>query len=166
MRDRTLLETYKRFLKDYSLEQLRYIPEPGVWSLCQMYDHLIIVANEYLDCAEACAEAHSMEGRGKTDFGEYLFANGGFPPEKIRLPDEMNAPPDNTKSTEELMLELDQLIIRIEKVENTVQEINPQNKVKHGGIGWMNAVEWTALVGMHFRHHLRQKYELDQRISK
>jgi hypothetical protein len=45
--------------------------------------------------------------------------------------------------------------------ESKVDYINPNNKVKHGGFGWLNAKEWYNLVGMHFRHHLRQKEELE-----
>jgi hypothetical protein len=45
-----------------------------------------------------------------------------------------------------------------------VDDINPNYRVEHGGFGWLNAQEWFALVGMHFRHHLRQKYELEQKL--
>jgi DinB superfamily len=97
MNDLTLIETYKRFLQAYSPEQLRYKPEQAVWSIGQMYDHLLVVAHEYLDSAEACALAGGEQTQGKTEFGEYLFNIGGFPPIKIQLPPELNAPPDNTK---------------------------------------------------------------------
>jgi hypothetical protein len=46
-----------------------------------------------------------------------------------------------------------------------VNDINPNYKDEHGGFGWLNAQEWFDLVGMHFRHHLRQKYDLDQKLS-
>lgn len=164
MSDLKLIESYKDFLRNYSLEQLRHIPEPGVWSLGQMYDHLLVCAHEYLDYAEACAEAASTQKQEKTEFGERLFSIGGFPPIKIRLPDAMNAPPDNSKSIKDLMLALDELMERMKKVEVSVQEINPANKVEHGGFGWLNAQEWLILVDMHFRHHLRQKNELDQKL--
>jgi hypothetical protein len=46
--------------------------------------------------------------------------------------------------------------------ETKVDYIQPTNKVKHGGFGWLNAKEWYDLVGMHFRHHVRQKDELER----
>ncbi len=85
MNDLKLIETYKSFLQTYSLEQLRYIPDQGVWSIGQMYDHLIVVAHEYLDSVEACALAAEEQKQGKTEFGEYLFNIGGFPPIKITI---------------------------------------------------------------------------------
>ncbi|MGA4719730.1 DinB family protein [Fictibacillus nanhaiensis] len=166
MSDLQLIETYKSFLQNYSNEQLRYIPEQGVWSIGQMYDHLIVVAHEYLDSVEDCEKAVEELHQGKSEFGEYLFNIGGFPPIKIKLPEELDSPPDNTKSKEEIVLELDQLMNRMKDLAVKVEEINPNCKMKHGGFGWLNAQEWLSLVGMHFRHHLRQKYELDQRLEK
>ncbi|WP_406687855.1 DinB family protein [Rossellomorea vietnamensis] len=162
MNELTLIETYKGFLQAYSPEQLRYIPETGVWSIGQMYDHLLVVAHEYLDSVEACALAGGEQTDGKTEFGEYLFNLGGFPPIKIQLPPELNAPPDNTKTKEDMRRELDQLMERMKELEMKLDEINPNSKQKHGGFGWLNAQEWFDLVGIHFRHHLRQKYELDE----
>ena len=165
MSDLKLIETFKSFLQKYSLEQLRHIPEQGVWSISQMYDHLIVVAHEYLDSVEACALAVREQKQGKTEFGECLFNIGGFPPIKIKLPDELDTPPDNTKMKEDIMLELDLLMKRMKELKMKVNDINPNYKDKHGGFGWLNAQEWFDLVGMHFRHHLRQKYELDQKLQ-
>ncbi|ANC77558.1 hypothetical protein ABE65_012420 [Fictibacillus phosphorivorans] len=165
MSDLKLIETYKSFLQNYSQEQLRYIPEQGVWSVGQMYDHLNVVAHEYLDCVEDCEKADEEEHQGKTEFGEYLFNIGCFPPIKIKLPEELDAPSDNSESKEEIIEEIDRLMNRMRELETRVGKINPQYKMKHGGFGWLNAQEWLSLVGMHFRHHLRQKYELDQRLK-
>lgn len=164
MNDLQLIETYKSDLQNYSAEQLRHIPESGVWSLCQMYDHVILVAHEYLDQVDSCAATAEEQKLGKTEFGEKLFQNGGFPPIKIRLPDEMNAPPNNSETNEELMRRVDQVIERMKDWEGKVDSINPNYKLKHGGFGWLNAREWYDLIGMHFRHHLRQKSELEQRV--
>lgn len=164
MSDNKLLITFKSELHNYSLEQLRYISEEGVWSIGQMYDHLILVAHEYLYNMETCAKLNEEQSLGKTQFGEQLFRNGGFPPIKIRLPDGLNSPPNNSDSKEELVSRMDQVIQRLSQWESKVDYINPNNKVKHGGFGWLNAREWYDLVDMHFRHHLRQKDELESYI--
>lgn len=165
MNDLKLIETYKSFLHSYSQEQLGFIPEQGSWSISQMYDHVIVVAHEYLDSVEACALAVEEQTEGKTEFGEYLFNIGGFPPIKIKLPAEMDSPPDNTKLKEDIMLELDLLMKRMNELNMKVIHINPNYKEEHGGFGWLNAQEWFDLVGMHFRHHLRQKYEIDESMG-
>ncbi|KAF0815571.1 hypothetical protein KIS4809_5690 [Bacillus sp. ZZV12-4809] len=166
MSELKLINRYKNELRNYSLEQLRYISEEGVWSIGQMYDHLIRVAHEYLDNMEKCAVLNKEQPFGKTEFGEHLFKIGGFPPIKIKLPDELNAPPNNSDSKEDLISRMDQLILRLSQWESKVDNINPNFKVKHGGFGWLNTREWYDLAGMHFRHHLRQKGELEQRLPK
>ncbi|WP_047984403.1 DinB family protein [Ornithinibacillus californiensis] len=164
MSDNKLLISFKNDLHKYSLEQLRYIRENGVWSIGQMYDHLIVCAHEYLDNMETCTKLIEEHPRGKTKFGEQLYKNGEFPPIKIRLPDELNSPPNNSDSKEVLLSRMDQLILRLSHWESKVDDINSNNKVEHGGFGWLNAKEWYDLVGMHFRHHLRQKAELESYI--
>jgi hypothetical protein len=164
MNDSKLLMDFKNDLSNYSLEQLRYITEEGVWSIGQMYDHLIVVGHEYLDNMETCATLIEEQPRGKTPFGIELFRDGGFPPIKIRLPEEMNSPPNNSESQEVLIRSMDQLIQRLIQWESKVVKSNPNCKVNHGGFGWLNAREWYDLVEMHFRHHLRQKDELESYI--
>jgi hypothetical protein len=165
MSDFELIETYKSDLQNYSLEQLRYITAEGVWSIGQMYDHVILVAMEYLDNVETCASLKEEQQLGKTDSGEHVYKVGGFPPIKIKLPDELNTPPSNSDSIEELTNRLEQVMQRLRQWESRVDAINPNYKVKHGGFGWLNAREWFELVGMHFRHHLRQKSELEHKIG-
>ncbi|PJN89076.1 DinB family protein [Bacillus sp. mrc49] len=160
-----MIEAYKSDVQNYSIEQLQYINAKGVWSICQMYDHLIAVAHEYLDNVELCAKAEAEQALGKTEFGELLYQNGGFPPIKIKLPYEMSAPPNNQDSMERLTTRLDHVRHRLQEWEWKVGAINPNLKVKHGGFGWLNAQEWHDLVGMHFRHHLRQKAELELNIE-
>lgn len=160
-----VLSTFQKELSTYSPEQLRSIPGEGVWSIGQMYDHLIVVAHEYLDNVAVCAEAKEDPFLEKTPAGKELFHNKGFPPIKIRLPDEMNAPPNNSDSQEDLINRMEKLIQRVGYWELQVDEISPERKAKHGGFGWLNAREWLDLVEMHSRHHLRQKEELERYLK-
>ncbi|MFE7064069.1 DinB family protein [Sutcliffiella sp. NPDC057660] len=164
MNDLKLIEAYRSELQNYSLEQLRHLSSEGVWSIGQMYDHVILVAHEYLDNMEACAASLEEQKLGKTEFGKRLFENGGFPSIKIKLPDELNAPPNNSDTMEELMSRLDEVMQRMRQWEIKVDDVNPYYKVQHDGFGWLNAREWYDLVGMHFRHHLRQKEELVEKL--
>ncbi|MBM7578576.1 DinB family protein [Jeotgalibacillus terrae] len=160
----TLIETYKTDLKKYSPEQLRYQPAAGAWSVNQVYDHVIVVAHEYLDRVEACATLKTKQNSGKTDFGAQLFTRGGFPPIKIKLPDELNTPPSNTDSKEFLLIRLNELSARMKRLRGTAAESNPEYKIRHGGFGWLNAQEWYDLIGMHFRHHTRQLEDINLKI--
>ncbi|MBH5318439.1 DinB family protein [Paenibacillus sp. GSMTC-2017] len=162
MNDQTCIETYKSDWQYYSLEKLRYKSGPEVWSLGQMYDHLILTALDYFEQVETCASATVEQPLGKTEAGEFIFKTGGFPPIKIKLPEGPENSPSNLESIEDLTGGLDQVLQKIGELETSVNQINPNFKVKHDGFGWLNGQEWFALVGMHFRHHLRQKSELEQ----
>jgi len=162
--DMHMIASYRSFLQNYSLEQLRFISAEGVWSIVQMYDHVILVAHEYLNNVELCAQSESRQELGKTASGEQLFQERGFPPIKIKLPDELNAPPNNVDSKEVLLNRLLEVEKRLNEWAPLVDEIHADYKVKHGGFGWLSAREWYDLVGMHFRHHLRQREELEQKL--
>ncbi|MGB6407618.1 MAG: DinB family protein [Planococcus donghaensis] len=164
MSGKEILSVFRNDLSNYSPAQLTHIHEQGVWSIGQMYDHIILVAHEYLDNAEACARLTKEQPLGKTQMGEQLMKDGGFPPVKIRLPDEMNTPPNNTDSKEVLTNRIDKVIERLEQWEVDIDLVNPNYKIEHGGFGWLNAKEWIELVEMHSRHHLRQQKELERYI--
>lgn len=160
-----IIDLYKTDLKRYSLEQLRLISEKGVWSIAQMYDHMILTALDYLDQVQRCASASEEQHESKTEAGEDVFNNHSFPPIKIKLPDGPANNPSNAGTVDDLMRGLDFVLERMSQWEGKVRTINPNYKVRHDGFGWLNAKEWFEMVGMHFRHHLRQKAELEQRIG-
>ncbi|OXM85161.1 DinB family protein [Paenibacillus rigui] len=163
MNDRQSIESFKQDLQQYSLEQLRYNTGDGVWSLGQMYRHLIDVADEYLDHVEACSKACVEQPLGKSEVGEHLYEVGGFPMIRIKLPDLPGNTPDHSQNIEDLTEGLDRVVRRMIDWETRVDGISPHFKEKHEGFGWLTAREWLELIGMHFRHHLRQKKELEAR---
>ncbi|TVX96287.1 DinB family protein [Cohnella terricola] len=160
-----LIDLYKTNLKRYSIDQLRYVSEQGVWSLGQMFDHVILAALDYLVQVQRCASASEEQRQGKTEAGDQLFNAGSFPPIKIKLPDGPENTPSNSETVDDLMRGFDTVLKRMSEWEEKVHTINPNYKVRHDGFGWLNAREWYELVGMHFRHHLRQKVELEQKLE-
>lgn len=134
---------------------------PAIWSIGQMYDHIMLVANEYLDEVDHCLQEDGQLGGEKTPFGEKLFREGGFLPIKIKLPPEMNQPPNNTDTNEQLLERMTALISRMDALEARLGDATDDWKTFHGGVDWLNAREWFELVEMHTRHHRRQQQELE-----
>ncbi|WP_214749058.1 DinB family protein [Exiguobacterium sp. s189] len=155
------LTHFKKTLLHYSEPDLRYKCSPTIWSIGQMYDHIMLVANEYLDEVDHCLQEDGQLGGEKTPFGEKLFREGGFPPIKIELPPEMNQPPNNTDTNEQLLGRMTALISRMDALEARLGDATDDRKTFHGGFGWLNAREWFELVEMHTRHHRRQQQELE-----
>ena len=165
MNDPTWLAICRSGLHRYSMQQLRHVPAPGVWSLGQLYNHLVLTALDYLDKVEMCTAAEEEPTLGKTEAGEQLFRLGGFPPVKIKLPDGPENSPSNSDTQEELLQGLDRVVSRMKEWEEKLETESPNRKIKHDGFGWLNAREWFGLVDMHFRHHLRQKSELERELG-
>lgn len=162
MRGLDVIYAFKDRLPTYSEEQLRYNSAPGVWSMGQVYSHIVDVALEYLENIEQCAGSSAEQPLGKTEAGEELIKRGGFPPIKIKLPPGMEYSPNNEKSNAEHNRDLDDLLSRMREWDIRIKSINPNYKIRHGGFGWLNAREWFNLIDMHTRHHLRQQQELEQ----
>lgn len=162
----SVLSQFREDLDGYTERQLRYRATEDIWSIGQMYDHIIVVAEEYADEIERCLASNEKQSLGKTDFGERLFQAGGFPPIKIRLPDEMNQPPNNTDRRETLERRIDELSARLKRLEPLVRSANPDVKAHHGGFGWLTAQEWYELIEMHTRHHVRQQADLERHLTE
>ncbi|SFJ36544.1 DinB superfamily protein [Paenibacillus sp. UNC496MF] len=166
MNDSTaVIQQYLRNLDGYSLEQLRYKCDEDVWSLGQMHIHVIEVAKEYMDHMETCAKAAHESSEGKTADGAKALAEQAWPNIRVKLEEPPNAT-RNPESKDEIRAGLEHVLERLAYWADCVQEANPACKVRHGWFGWLNAREWLAMVGMHGRHHLRQKAVLDEKLAE
>nr|WP_326188031.1 DinB family protein [Exiguobacterium indicum] len=159
-----LFTYYLQELDCYEPEALIHHLVHDTWSISQMYDHLIVVSHEYLDEVESCRFA-PVTTSGKSPFGEQLFAVGAFPATPIRLPDAMNAPPNETDQVEQIRTRWLQLIDRHVTLATIAQATPVDQKTQHGGMGWLNAAEWYALVSYHLAHHRHQKRRLDAALA-
>ena len=66
----TIIEQYMRNLDGYSIEQLRFKCKENVWSVGQMYIHVIEVAKEYIGHIETCSirqRRKSLKARRRTE---------------------------------------------------------------------------------------------------
>ncbi|MBW7475150.1 DinB family protein [Paenibacillus oenotherae] len=160
------LTPYREGLDKYTLEQLQDKPDAEQWSLGQLYNHLIHAAlSMQVRSIEACAAAEEEQPLGKTEAGEGIFQLGDIPPVKIKVPGSPEYTPHNPQSKEELEKGLAAVEENYRKWSGAIADINPNCKVEHFALGWMNAQEWYSFMPMHFRHHLRQKRELEERLG-
>ncbi|MGN7356516.1 alpha/beta fold hydrolase [Paenibacillus sp. SAF-054] len=157
-----LIDTFLSRLKLYTPEQLCRHSGKHPWSLGQLYDHVIVVAQEYIANADECLSASEEQPEGKTEAGNLLFRLQSFPPVRIQLPDLPGNTPGNDHSKQSLAEGLLDMKDKLNALRNRVLETNPKYKVRHNGFGWLNAKEWLDLVEMHTRHHLRQRSELER----
>ncbi|MDU0201024.1 DinB family protein [Paenibacillus sp. MAH-36] len=160
-----IIEQYMENLDKYSIEQLRYKSEEDVWSIGQMYIHVIEVAKEYIGHIETCTKATREESEGRTEDGMKAIAEKEWPNIRVKL----DQPPNETRNPEskdEILAGLEQVQVMLAYWATRIEEANPACKVRHGWFGWLNARDWFEMVGMHSRHHLRQKEILDEKLAE
>ncbi|MFD0695303.1 DinB family protein [Paenibacillus sp. GCM10027628] len=160
-----IIEQYMRDLDRYSIEQLRFKCKENVWSVGQMYIHVIEVAKEYIGHIETCTKATHEELEGKTEDGTKALAEKEWPNIRVQLEEPPNAT-CNPESKDEIIVGLEQVLEKLAYWAGCVDEANPACKVRHGWFGWLNARDWFEMVGMHSRHHLRQKAKLDEKLAE
>ncbi|WP_168118581.1 DinB family protein [Paenibacillus sp. HB172176] len=160
-----VIEQYMRNLDSYSIEQLRFKCKDDIWSVGQMYIHVIEVAKEYIGHIETCSRATDEEPEGKTEDGTKALGENEWPNIRVKLEESPNAT-RNPESKDEIIAGLEQVLEKLDYWAGCVDETNPACKVRHGWFGWLDAREWFELVGMHSRHHLRQKARLDESLAE
>ncbi|QMV41892.1 DinB family protein [Cohnella cholangitidis] len=157
---------YLEQLQRIGEEQLSLRPSEEEWSLGQLYNHLI-GATQYMSlrniglCREGDKET-IVVGGAKSEAGEAVFRNGGFPDAKISVPPSPQYTPRQPNGKEELSEGLLGIVRQMRDIEPTLREISPENAANHPRLGALTAKEWFQLVEMHFRHHLKQLHRLQQ----
>jgi hypothetical protein len=149
-------------LEKYSDSDLKRQISPDTWTLGQVYNHLInSTLGFHLKQVEFCL-TNSAEKNQSKNFKGFLAYHvlNGFPPIKIKVPASDFYTPKHPNSKEEIL-------VGFKQVEKAMQELverfatNQEGKTIHPGFSYLSAKEWYKLVEMHWRHHLRQKKELD-----
>jgi hypothetical protein len=161
----TIIEQYMRSLDEYSIEQLRFKYQENIWSVGQMFIHVIEVAKEYIGHIETCTMATEEMPEGKTEDGTKVLAEKEWPNIRVKL-EQLPNETRNPESKDEIIAGLEQVLVKLANLAGCVDEANPACKVRHGWFGWLNAREWFEMVGMHSRHHLRQKARLDEKLAE
>ena len=160
------IHVWKSSLKLHKFEELLLKPDPDSWSLGQVYIHLISASlNFQIKAIERCLKSSENKRKLKS-FKGFLIFNilGNFPPMKIKVPASREYTPKQPKSKAEIIEGLEKTKKKLTVIAAQLEKQNKGGKVAHPALGFLNAKEWFHLIEMHFRHHLRQKFDLDQFI--
>ena len=159
----TVVNQYIRSLDEYSDEEFFFKKDSETWSLGQMYEHLAVSSNFFFlaNCVRCIEKRKGQEGGEKSHFGEQQFKYGGFPPVKLKIPEVIRGPEPVAKPKEVYHQILEKILIDSKNLIEAVSNDDGLYKAIQPAMGWLNAQEWFYLHEMHYRHHLRQKTELE-----
>lgn len=159
----TIVNQYINSLDDYSDEHFFFKTNDETWSLGQMYEHLTVSSQFFFlaNCVRCLEKRKGQEGGEKNEFGEKLFIKGSFPPVKLKIPDAIRGPEPVAKTREEYKSILKKILTDSQNLIEAVSNDDGSYKALQVAMGWLDAKEWYYLHEMHYRHHLRQKTELE-----
>jgi hypothetical protein len=153
---------WKSELENYSEKDLEKQVSADSWTLGQVYNHLI-GSTLYFHLKQVLICLNSSENKNKKkNFKGFLALNiiKGFPPIKIKVPASDLYTPKRPKTKQEII----EGLMQVEKQMNETVSLfdnNQNGKTTHPAFSFMNATEWYAIIEMHWRHHLRQKKEIN-----
>lgn len=156
-------QKYLEKLKSYQEADFAHQQDEQTWSLGQMYEHLAVSSEFFIKQAEGCLreEKGSFEGT-KTEVGEQIFALGGFPPVKIKPPEQYKAATEVVaKSKEDYATLFASFVERLPQLQVAIEQNPTTYKRKHAMFGMLTATEWLWCLETHLRHHFRQQAELE-----
>jgi hypothetical protein len=158
-----VIKSYLDSLETYSDEKFYAKKDEDTWSLGQMYEHLILSANAFfLANTTRCLEKRKGQiGGEKNKYGENAYQYGGFPPVKVKIPEGLPKVELIPKNQESYKVLLEKILLDSDKKVEEISHDTGDYKTLHPVLGWLNAYEWLYNMEMHFRHHLRQKAELE-----
>lgn len=157
------LELYLHDLDTYTEDQFYRKPSEMQWSLGQMYEHITATALYFFikRATYAYEQRNGQVGGAKNEYGEKQFKYNSFPPIKIKIPDVLSGPEPIAKSPQEYKAILLKIKGEAQLLSQKIADDTGEYKVLQPAFGWLTAHEWFQLMEQHFRHHLRQKQELE-----
>jgi hypothetical protein len=153
--------------KRYDWQKVIEKPSENEWSLGQVGIHLWMAGKGFFfKNAEKCLNKEGTENGKKKKFAAHLiFSFGMLPPVKYDMPKQVAVVPKQPESVEQLIDKLEEIKKISADYIRRMPESDPSLKIKHPFLGWLNTAEWIQLCNIHFRHHLRQKKRIEQRIG-
>ncbi|MFX4304223.1 hypothetical protein F8N00_02445 [Exiguobacterium sp. A1_3_1] len=126
------------------------------WSHRQLYNHLILKSNEFLDCAEQCQTIPSSSIQERTRFGNLVFLYGEVPWVHVKFKDDFDIKSESNLDYPILLKNAKQLVARIDHLRTHLQNVDASKKIYHDELGWLNARDWLKWLDIHLHYHLRK----------
>ena len=150
-------------LDEYSAEQLKLKESPEIWSMGQVYSHLLDASHLYmLAKIRLCLENPQKHADGQlSDLGRQLIETNEFPAIEVKVPVKTAKGPINEGDKIIILDRIERLNEDMESALEVLAGNPPSGRSGHRFFGFMNAYEWYRLIPIHLRHHLRQKSKID-----
>lgn len=148
------------YLNSYTIEDLNIQPQPGSWSIGQVYTHIITETDYFIGQAKDCLTHNNDSDKHMHPHAVAMFAANSFPDMKIDGPATGKHIPQPV-SKESIVQALQLLCKEANNIYSKLIVCNNAGKTRHPGLLYFSAIQWLQFADMHMRHHLRQKERID-----
>jgi len=157
------IDEYKR----YDFDKILTKPSENEWSLGQVGIHLWMSAKGFFfKNAEKCLSKEGTEkGKGKKLGAHIIFTFKIMPPVRYEMPKQVAVVPKQPESKEQMIAKLEEIKKMASEYIHRIPQSDPELKIKHPFLGWLNTAEWITLCNIHCRHHIRQKERIEKHFG-
>lgn len=151
------------YLDDYTIEMLHRQPQPGSWSIGQVYVHIIDDTSYFVEQIAVALSTHDNSDKEMHKHAKSIFANNAFPDMQIQGPSTnvtIRQPQDKAR----LLQDLTTIKDKVNTLYSTYDFYKASGKTQHPALWFFNAAEWLQFAEMHMRHHFRQKKRIDDQL--
>lgn len=153
--------------KNYDWNDILKQPSENEWSLGQVGIHLWMSAKGFFfKNAEKCLNKDGVQAGGNKKFAaQLIFTFGMMPPVRYEMPKQVAVVPKQPENPEQLIGKLEDIKKLASAYIQRIPDSDPNLKIKHPFLGWLNTAEWIELCNIHFRHHIRQKNRIIKQLD-
>lgn len=159
------IDQWISWLDDYTLEMLHRKPQPGSWSLGQVYMHIADDTKYFIERMRTALQDEANSDKDMHEDGKAIFRNNGFPDMILEGP-ATDASVRQPHSKEELLQRLSATKAEANGLCSVFDLSASKGKAEHPGLWFFSAVEWLQFAEMHMRHHFRQKKRIDEKLGQ
>ncbi len=153
--------------KGYDFDNIVMKPSENEWSMGQVGIHLWMSAKGFFfKNAKKCLSKEGTEKGKSKKFGAHLiFTFKMMPPVRYEMPKQVSVVPKQPETKEQLIGKLEEIKKMASDYIHRIPQSDPELKIKHPFLGWLNTSEWITLCNIHCRHHVRQKKRIEQHFG-
>lgn len=159
------LKFYSAFLKTVNEDAFVKTPANGGWSFAEVYAHILSANFLSIIAIERCLNRTAEIKTRKPDWRVRLILFlAMFPPVKYKVPPVLEASVKKI-SKEEASNDLIRLIKKVEEIDKGFSKFNPDYKVKHPRLGYLDAKSWLRFIYVHSKHHQKQIGKIEKMLK-
>lgn len=150
-----IVASYRAKLAQMDEDDFTRTPPIGGWSYSEVYSHIFDAS---LLSLMALYKTNKGEGEDQpTLFGVRLILFfGSFPPaQKYKVPERLvsRVKKISKPAAEQFITDFE---LQLAKHYPQIAEANPNSRVKHPRMGYLNSRQWLRFIEIHLKHHLKQ----------